>query len=44
MKHFGDQTPKFFRTHSSRPSLVTDDERHEAKIELVPIFRDISNE
>lgn len=38
------QTPKFFRTHQSRPSEATEQDKEEQGLELVPVFRDISNE
>lgn len=39
------QTPKFFRTHQSRPSEATEQDKEEKQgPELVPVFRDISNE
>jgi hypothetical protein len=41
---FAEQTPKFYRTHASRPSEQTDPDKIEPKPELVPVFRDLSNE
>ncbi len=39
----GEPTPKFYKTHSSRPSMHTEGDTPDSKPELVPIFRDITN-